>query len=143
MLGKEYRHGRLWSISKMIITFMHNSPQAQLRLAHGLKGRSQARLGPTLPTLLIYQNAVNKNKNIFHRSRKLLEIPTNRNIGRWHHFETCRILDTTHLKRLRVLHLLRNQRHRSGHLILLLVSQTIDKDTITLTIPQLLLHTLR
>ena len=65
------------------INFTLSSPPVQLRLAHGLMGRTPARPGPTPPTLLIYQIAVNQNKNISHPSRRLPKPPTNLNIVQW------------------------------------------------------------
>jgi hypothetical protein len=78
MAEKAYKQDRLSLM--MIINSMLSSLQAQLRLGHGLVGRTRARPGPTQPTLLIYQIAVNKTKSISHRSRRLLETLTNPNI---------------------------------------------------------------
>jgi hypothetical protein len=71
------------SLTITTINSMPSSLPAQLRLGHGLEGRTQARPGPTRPTLLIYQIAVNQNKTIFHPSPNLLETRTSQNIVQW------------------------------------------------------------
>lgn len=108
---------------------MLSSLPAQLRLGHGLVGRTQARPGPTRPTLLIYQIAVNQNKTVSHHSRNLLETLTNKNIVQWLLWEECRILAIIPPSPLPDLHLLHKHRHRNGHPTLRLVSQTTDNHT--------------
>lgn len=77
-----YKRDPLWLMT-VTINSMLSSLQVQLRLGHGLVGRTQARPGPTPPTLLIYQIAVNQNKTISHHSPRLLETLTNLNIVQW------------------------------------------------------------
>jgi hypothetical protein len=132
MAEKALPHDQL-SLTITTINSMLSSLPAQLRRGHGLVGRTQARPGPTRPTLLIYQIAVNQNKTTFPHSRKLLETLTNKNIVQWRLWAECRILGIIPPSPLRDLHRRHKHRHPNGHPTLRPVSQTIDKHTTILT----------